>query len=699
LADYTPTLSLAAIWVPVSPEYLTPTNSGGLAATTYGHISLNGLSSLVISGWGWGGGFGTDSALKNPEPVHIQILEQQPDGTLKAATSKYISSDVINGANSVIVADFNGDGKSDIFLPAHNESPFKAMPSTLYLSNPLGGFDKTAVADSVMAHDAQLSVINNVPTVFTATFTPGDKNPVYSFSNGKLNATIPGNLSNIFHQSIAVGNFGANGELAVAMGDVYSNDPADNGKIKIYPFAGGDASSTSPMATITPYLSVKHPEFTSLYGKGITHTYRLLVDDFNHDGKADLLAEQSMWLSNANFPSALQMLQNQGNWNFVDRTDQLASPVNQNSQELDYQTQLIDLDHSGINSYLIAGVPPGAVVDGTLAFDNTRAPNYLLLNDGTGQLHVGLHDEFLNLGVRVIEYLRGLQGTNPDGSQNFYIGAALSSAGVPKFEGFQTADGSLNFVAEVPVGRWVSPGIWGTENILVNVPLHYNPTTDYTDPITIVDRNGSHLIRTFAGNDVIHGGMEHGYCHVDGGIGIDTLIYSGKRANFTIERSASGVTVTDNAGAEGVDTLVNVERVRFADTSVALDIDGHGGQAYRIYQAAFNRVPDSVGVGFWISMLDKGISLEAVAGAFVNSSEWAGMYGASLTNAAVVDKLYTNILHRAPDAGGAAFWTHALDINAASLAQVLQGFSESAENQNGLIDVIGQGFTYTPQIS
>ncbi|MFL6674425.1 MAG: DUF4214 domain-containing protein [Massilia sp.] len=698
VANFAPTLSLAATWIPVSQDLLSANNTGGLAQTTYGHIQLNGLSSIVISGWGWGGGFGTNSSLASPEPVHIEILEQQADGTLKLATAQYVSSDVISGANSVIVADFNGDGKSDIFLPAHNESPFKAMPSTLYLSNGAGGFDKTSVDDSVMAHDAQLAMIKGVPTVFSATFTPGDTNPVYTFANGKLSTTIPTNLSQVFHQSIAVGNFGANGQLAVAMGDVYASDPADNAKIKIYGYAGGDVSSITPMATITPYLSVKHPDFTSLYGKGITHTYRILVDDFNHDGKSDLLAEESMWVSGANFPSVLQMLQNDGNWHFVDKTDQLGSGFDQDAQELDYQTQLIDIDQSGINSYLMAGVPAGALVNGKLTFDNSRAPNYLFLNDGTGQLHVGLHEQFLDLGAQVITYLNKLAGKSPDGSQNFYIGADLASAGVPKFVGFQTVDGALNFVAEVSVGRWVSPGIWGVETLLVNVPLHYNPTTDYTDAVTINDRNGSHLIRTFAGNDLINGATDHGYCKIDGGNGIDTVIYAGNRANFAIGQDGSSYTVTDNAGAAGSDTLVNVERVRFADATVALDIAGNGGEAYRIYQAAFNRTPDSGGVGYWISMLDHGASLESVATGFVNSDEWATIYGASPTNAEVVDKLYTNVLHRAPDAGGAAYWTKVLDTKAATLAQVLVGFSESPENQAGLIGVIGHGFSYTPFI-
>jgi hypothetical protein len=116
---------------------------------------------------------------------------------MKSATDKYVSSDVISGANSVIVADFNGDGKQDIFLPAHNESPFLAMPSTLYTANAAGGFDKTVLADKVMAHDAELSLASTVPTVFTATFGPGDANPVYAFSGGALQETIPTNLAGL----------------------------------------------------------------------------------------------------------------------------------------------------------------------------------------------------------------------------------------------------------------------------------------------------------------------------------------------------------------------------------------------------------------------------------------------------------------------------------------------------------------------
>lgn len=182
---------------------------------------------------------------------------------------------------------------------------------------------------------------------------------------------------------------------------------------------------------------------------------------------------------------------------------------------------------------------------------------------------------------------------------------------------------------------------------------------------------------------------------LDGGGGLDTAIYLGQRNNFDVTKTATGFSVVDKTGIEGSDTLANVERILFGDAAMALDIRGTGGQAYRIYQAAFDRTPDSGGLGFWISVMDRGTSLGQVAGAFVSSPEFIALYGAAPSNADLVYRFYQNVLHRAPDAGGAAFWIGLLDSHTATVAQVLESFSESPENQDALIGLIGNGFTYT----
>jgi len=183
---------------------------------------------------------------------------------------------------------------------------------------------------------------------------------------------------------------------------------------------------------------------------------------------------------------------------------------------------------------------------------------------------------------------------------------------------------------------------------------------------------------------------------VNGGAGVDKFMVHGNRANYALAASGSGYTLTDQSGVDGTDTLTGVERIQFADATLALDVSAIGGQAYRLYQAAFNRTPDSGGLGFWIYQMDKGMSLNEVAANFVTSKEFTDLYGSNLSNAAFIDKLYQNVLHRSGDAGGVAFWLNYMDNGGGTQAQVLAYFCESPENVSTLASTIGQGFTYTP---
>jgi hypothetical protein len=161
-----------------------------------------------------------------------------------------------------------------------------------------------------------------------------------------------------------------------------------------------------------------------------------------------------------------------------------------------------------------------------------------------------------------------------------------------------------------------------------------------------------------------------------------------------ITRSNGELHVHDNSSYPG-DLLTGIERIQFSDHALALDIDGHGGQAYRLYQAAFNRAPDNAGLGFWIAALDRGMSLQAAAGGFIASPEFQQKYGSNPSDADYVSQLYRNVLHRDGDTSGTAFWLDALH-NGHSRAEVLAFFSESPENQAALIGQIGNGVAYTP---
>jgi Ca2+-binding RTX toxin-like protein len=101
----------------------------------------------------------------------------------------------------------------------------------------------------------------------------------------------------------------------------------------------------------------------------------------------------------------------------------------------------------------------------------------------------------------------------------------------------------------------------------------------------------------------------------DGRGGIDTVVYVGKMADYTVRKEALGYGVTDNGGNGGHDVLINVERLQFSDFTVALDVSGSGlaGKAYRLYQAAFDRPADASGLGFGIWRVGIGSALTELA--------------------------------------------------------------------------------------
>jgi hypothetical protein len=91
--------------------------------------------------------------------------------------------------------------------------------------------------------------------------------------------------------------------------------------------------------------------------------------------------------------------------------------------------------------------------------------------------------------------------------------------------------------------------------------------------------------------------------------------------------------------------------------------------------------------------MDGGYTLAGVASGFIASDEFKTLYGSNPTNELFVSKLYDNVLHRTPDIGGYNYWVGLLNNNQIDRISTLINFSESTENQAGVIGVIENGIT------
>ena len=125
-----------------------------------------------------------------------------------------------------------------------------------------------------------------------------------------------------------------------------------------------------------------------------------------------------------------------------------------------------------------------------------------------------------------------------------------------------------------------------------------------------------------------------------------------------------------------------------------LDSAEYGGQVLpiaRLYYAAFGRIPDAGGLSYWLTTARAGATLAQISANFVRSAEFATLYGTTVTDTKFIDLLYQNVLGRAPDAGGKAYWLARMTTDKQTRAAVLNSFSDSAElinSKNSEIKVV-----------
>lgn len=182
----------------------------------------------------------------------------------------------------------------------------------------------------------------------------------------------------------------------------------------------------------------------------------------------------------------------------------------------------------------------------------------------------------------------------------------------------------------------------------------------------------------------------------DGSGGVDRVVFQGIFSDYALTRPSVGWQIADRVSArDGTDTVIQVERLYFADGAVALDLDGAAGTAVRLMGAlaGSNTVGNREWVGLVLGAVDTGAPLAELA-----SLALRAVFGSSAENAQVVAHIYTNLFHSSPDATTLRTLTAVLDSGAYSqvdLVQYAAGLDVNAAN----IDLVGlsaRGLEYVP---
>jgi len=548
----------------------------------------------------------------------------------------------------IAYADFNNDGVLDIFLADHgwDTNPFPGGQNQLILSSAAGWTLSTAnlplrldfthctsVGD--INKDGNIDIfLGNVDTSSSpvnASILLGDGTGRFVESTTVVPSEIRGSirfyaaqLTDLNQDSwvdLVIGNSGDAGN-SKSKSIVYWNDQGrfDNANCSLLP---------------NGYFGARNEQILDIQ-----------TADLNGDGKKDLVL-----LSTQNNPFydgwSLQILSNHGN-EFVDITTDSFSgfissmgtpnrlPIVGQSPWIAF-VKLVDVNNDGTTDIL---------------FDSIQSYSYLrpesiplmYLNDGFAHFTPIFADEVLDLNSSYRDF--------------------FSKASV--------------FVGESGVS-WLNYFSWRDSiyfrELLPTKPLPKVSTITGTVSSDQISGNElNNLLTGLAGNDTIFGGA-----------GLDTVVFSGLRSQYSLSaQGADGFRVTDSVAARnGTDTVSGVERLRFSDVSLALDLDGNAGKVAKILGSIFgpSSVSNKTYVGIGLGLMDDGMSYEALAALAVSVT------GKS-SSADVCTLLWTNVIGSAPTTADIAPFKAMLDSGQMSIGGLAALAADTSFNTTN-IDLVG----------
>ncbi len=320
---------------PSSASFIGSLASRLMPGVAVGDFVGDGGKYVVVSGWLFSNG----SFANNP----VKIYKLSIDGGGTDVTSQVLGNNIMASTHVPLVADFNGDGIDDIFLPGFFDTPVGEGPSYAYISRRGTTHRETVLPDVTWSHDATTADIDG----------DGDIDVVNSTGKMWINDGL-GNFTFKDHSwqtsaywmsgnGVCVGDFNNSGRKQVVITDLSIDSLA--GPIADTAIFELDSNLNT---TARHYLPAPILDRTSTVEQ--SHDYTCRVADINNDGLDDIIVFSRPWASARNDiwnkERYIQVLINRGNFQFDDSTS-LSTTYAQLNTEADYMPLLKDFNGDG----------------------------------------------------------------------------------------------------------------------------------------------------------------------------------------------------------------------------------------------------------------------------------------------------------------------------------------------------------------
>jgi Ca2+-binding RTX toxin-like protein len=215
--------------------------------------------------------------------------------------------------------------------------------------------------------------------------------------------------------------------------------------------------------------------------------------------------------------------------------------------------------------------------------------------------------------------------------------------------------------ASQPVTLYLEPGYWSyfgaakaaTITSAGQITINFGSTienaigTSAADSIfgnsvanSIEGGAGADSLSGLDGFDTLVGGA--GDDILDGGADLDIASYVKTTSAYKLSLGANKISLTDPSGSEGTDTLINIERLQFADKTIRIDTKSHGSYAdlpdtlYQFFVVGFGAAPGvtymdqmAEAYRYWLPQYKDG-TVKQIVEAFTTKSQFTSVYPQAL---------------------------------------------------------------------